>query len=119
MDQLVQAYRDWNFHLSEIGTTFVAYNTTSQSPLRRLAVDLIANEPYPENIRDICSTDAVPKQFISEVLIAKTELTYSGVSMALEDLWFNAFLDQKSKCHYHQHDELNPPSGDKCDRRKN
>lgn len=108
IDKLVQHYTSNNYICSAQSAALVANSLASESPLRQLMVDMLSDTTYPSIIQDLCKLDSAPKEFISQILIKKDELSRKGVPPK-----GRMYRDQP-KCTYHQHDELRRVCGDLC-----
>ena len=114
IDDLMQFYDENSTTPNSNICAIIANNTTTESPLWRLAVDYITCQSDHDALQAICGCEMVPRAFICGVLLRKSELLLKDKDEFVRDVFVPYWVFNQDKCRYHQHDELHPSCGEGC-----
>lgn len=115
MDHLIEYYLEYDWMAALPLVNIVANKTASESPLRKVVVDLTVRQARTADIREVSELESLPKQFVCELLAEAAGLWNTNERKLVKDVFNGDFLSKQPKCRYHQHDELHPVCGESCE----
>ncbi|KAK5124930.1 hypothetical protein LTR85_001120 [Meristemomyces frigidus] len=106
IDALIQ-HSDTLNRIPGLAEVDLAYgHTTANSPLRKLLVDYYLHEGNEAALQS--DIDQYPCAFLADFIMEYARLKYSKLPEKVEKVVFNAKIESKPKCEYHQHSDTHP-----------
>lgn len=85
------------------------------TPMHQLFVDHFVHEAPASEVKRLCESKAIPRQFLGSILVEKTKLESDHQEETINKVFDNIYTIMH-ECRYHHHNKDHPNCGNSCER---